>query len=138
MEEKLTEESQRPESSAVHELDLVTDVVAEWDVRIPMRDGVVLRADVFRPVGDAPSPVLLSYGGYGKNLPIQVAYPAAWKILLKQATRGSRGFVGAADVVGAARSGAMDTTWIHSGSRRCEGNRTITWRHGQHVIARSR
>ncbi|MCX2748091.1 CocE/NonD family hydrolase [Arthrobacter sp. MI7-26] len=84
MEEKLMEQPQRPESSALHELDLVADLVAEWDVPIPMRDGVVLRADVFRPVGDAPSPVLLSYGGYGKNLPIQVAYPAAWRILLKQ------------------------------------------------------
>jgi predicted acyl esterase len=84
MEEKTMEQPQRPSSSAVPELDLVADLVAEWDVPIPMRDGVVLRADVFRPVGDAPTPVLLSYGGYGKNLPMQVAYPAAWRILLAQ------------------------------------------------------
>jgi len=65
-------------------LDLVAQLVYEQDVPIPMRDGVVLRADVFRPAGDAPSPVLLSYGGYGKNLPMQLAYPAAWRILVEQ------------------------------------------------------
>src|SRR5690349_8112458 len=36
----------------------------EWDVPIAMDDGVVLRADVFRPVADEPVPVLLSHGPY--------------------------------------------------------------------------
>ena len=36
----------------------------DWDVAIPMDDGVVLRADVFRPPGDGRFPVLLRYGPY--------------------------------------------------------------------------
>ena len=34
----------------------------DWDMPIPMDDGVVLRSDVFRPPGDGKHPVILSYG----------------------------------------------------------------------------
>jgi predicted acyl esterase len=34
----------------------------DWDVGIEMDDGIVLRADVFRPVDDGRYPVILSYG----------------------------------------------------------------------------
>ena len=37
------------------------------DVEAPMRDGVVLRADVYRPDGDGPWPVLLERTPYGKQ-----------------------------------------------------------------------
>ena len=40
----------------------------EWDVPIEMDDGLVLRGDVFRPVGDGEFPVILSYGPYAKGL----------------------------------------------------------------------
>jgi len=40
----------------------------DWDAPIAMDDGIVLRADVFRPVGDGKYPVILSYGAYGKGL----------------------------------------------------------------------
>ena len=33
-----------------------------WHQRIAVDDGLVLRADVYRPVGDAPCPVILTYG----------------------------------------------------------------------------
>src|ERR1051326_2665974 len=36
----------------------------DWDAPIAMDDGVVLRADVFRPVADGHYPVILSYGPY--------------------------------------------------------------------------
>jgi uncharacterized protein len=62
----------------------VVDLVFDHDVEIEMRDGTVLRADVFRPPGDEPHPVLLSYGGYGKDLPLQDGYPMAWETLVKQ------------------------------------------------------
>ena len=39
-------------------------MVIEWDVPITMDDGVVLRADVFRPDGPARHPVILTYGPY--------------------------------------------------------------------------
>ena len=34
----------------------------DWDLPIEMDDGVVLRADVFRPAGDDRHAVILSYG----------------------------------------------------------------------------
>lgn len=42
-------------------------VVVERDVDVPMRDGVVLRADVYRPDGDGVNPVLLGRTCYGKS-----------------------------------------------------------------------
>ncbi len=41
--------------------------VVERDVTIPMRDGVVLRANVWRPAGDGPFPVLVYRTPYGKD-----------------------------------------------------------------------
>lgn len=37
-----------------------------------MRDGTVLRADVYRPGGTGPWPVLLSRLPYGKQMPMAV------------------------------------------------------------------
>jgi hypothetical protein len=51
----------------------------DWDVPITMDDGLVLRADVFRPVKDGQYPVILSYGPYAKNLAFQDGYPSAWQ-----------------------------------------------------------
>jgi len=48
----------------------VHDVVLDEDVGITMRDGTVLRADVYRPAGPASErfPVLVSLSAYQKNL----------------------------------------------------------------------
>ncbi|HKS87595.1 MAG TPA: CocE/NonD family hydrolase [Pseudolabrys sp.] len=51
----------------------------DWDVPITMDDGMILRADVFRPVKDGTFPVILSYGPYAKNLAFQDGYPSAWQ-----------------------------------------------------------
>ena len=51
----------------------------DWDVAVTMDDGLVLRADVFRPVKDGKFPVILSYGPYAKNLAFQDGYPSAWQ-----------------------------------------------------------
>jgi hypothetical protein len=51
----------------------------DWNVPITMDDGLVLRADVFRPVKDGKFPVILSYGPYAKNLAFQDGYPSAWQ-----------------------------------------------------------
>ncbi len=45
-------------------------VQVEFDVPATMRDGVVLRANVYRPVGEGGFPVLLSRLPYGKDFPI--------------------------------------------------------------------
>ena len=51
----------------------------DWDVPIQMDDGVVLRADVYRPVDDGRYPVLITYGPYAKNLPSEQGYAGFWK-----------------------------------------------------------
>jgi uncharacterized protein len=57
----------------------------DWDTPIAMDDGVVLRADVFRPTGFEPHPVILSYGPYGKGLSFQEGYKSSWARLTKAA-----------------------------------------------------
>jgi predicted acyl esterase len=51
----------------------------DWDVPIRMEDGVVLRADVFRPVKRGKYPVIMSYGPYGKWLHFEDGYETAWR-----------------------------------------------------------
>ena len=57
----------------------------DWDAPIPMDDGVVLRADVFRPITEGRYPVILSYGPYAKGLAMQEAYKSAWLRIVKSA-----------------------------------------------------
>ncbi len=45
-------------------------VTVEFDVPAPMRDGTVLRANVYRPAGEGRWPVLLTRLPYGKDLPL--------------------------------------------------------------------
>lgn len=45
-------------------------VEVELDVPARMRDGAVLRANVYRPYGEGPWPVLLTRLPYGKDLPL--------------------------------------------------------------------
>jgi uncharacterized protein len=57
----------------------------DWDAPIPMEDGLVLRADVFRPVTEGHYPVILSYGPYAKGLSFQQGYKGNWVRLVKAA-----------------------------------------------------
>jgi predicted acyl esterase len=50
-----------------------------------MDDGTVLRADVFRPVGEGKYPIILSYGPYAKGLSFQEGYMGNWARLIKAA-----------------------------------------------------
>ena len=51
----------------------------DWDVPIAMEDGLVLRADVYRPLDESRKyPSILTYGPYGKGLAFQDGYKAAW------------------------------------------------------------
>lgn len=54
-------------------------ICIDWDVPIEMDDGLVLRADIFRPVENGRYPVILSYGPYAKGLAFQEGYPSAWE-----------------------------------------------------------
>jgi putative CocE/NonD family hydrolase len=48
---------------------LLQGVAVEFDAPVPMRDGTVLRANVYRPEGTGRWPVLLNRTPYGKDLP---------------------------------------------------------------------
>ncbi len=50
----------------------------DWDVPIPMDDGLVLRADIYRSPQEGKDPVILSYGPYAKGLAFQEGYPDQW------------------------------------------------------------
>ena len=56
------------------------DMQIDWDVPIEMDDGVVLRADVFRPVGQGKHPVIVSYGPYAKGLSFKKATRATGRV----------------------------------------------------------
>jgi uncharacterized protein len=45
--------------------------IIERDVAVPMRDGVLLRADLLRPRGDGPFPVLVYRTPYGKEFALK-------------------------------------------------------------------
>ena len=50
-----------------------------WHQPIAMDDGLVLRADVYRPIEDGRCPVILTYGIYAKGLAYQDGYPLQWE-----------------------------------------------------------
>ncbi|MGA8900200.1 CocE/NonD family hydrolase [Bradyrhizobium sp.] len=58
------------------------NMLIDWDVGITMDDGVVVRADVFRPGVPGKWPVLLTYGPYAKGLSFQKGYPSAWQNMI--------------------------------------------------------
>jgi predicted acyl esterase len=63
----------------------------DWDAPIAMDDGIVLRADVFRPVGAGKYPVIISYGPYAKGLDFREGYKSQWARLEKAAPEATRG-----------------------------------------------
>lgn len=60
----------------------------ELNVAVPMRDGVVLRADVFRPDAPGPYPVLVVRTPYNKDGQNAEAYVKAGYIVVRQDARG--------------------------------------------------
>jgi predicted acyl esterase len=57
----------------------------DWDAPITTDDGMVLRADVFRPLGEGRYPVILSYGPYAKGLHFEAGYKLNWARLVQAA-----------------------------------------------------
>jgi len=63
-------------------------VVTERNVAVPMRDGVILRANVFRPDDDNSYPVLVMRTPYGKRTGGMDRYVKAGYIVVSQDARG--------------------------------------------------
>jgi uncharacterized protein len=62
-----------------------------WDAAVPMDDGIVLRADVFRPAGTGKCPAILNYGPYAKGHAFQDSRKFAWERMIKQKPEVARG-----------------------------------------------
>ncbi|MES2186056.1 MAG: CocE/NonD family hydrolase [Pseudomonadota bacterium] len=56
-------------------------MIFERNVEISLRDGAVLRANVFRPEGDHPVPVIMTHGPYGKDAHFEDAFKPQWDVL---------------------------------------------------------
>ena len=50
----------------------------ETNVGIPMRDGAILRANVYRPDAQGRFPVIMTFGPYGKDVPLRQFMQEAW------------------------------------------------------------
>ncbi|HZT63868.1 MAG TPA: CocE/NonD family hydrolase [Burkholderiales bacterium] len=59
-------------------------MVLNKNVAVPMRDGAVLRANVFRPEGKGRHPVLMTLGPYGKDVHLSQFMPEAWEALRRR------------------------------------------------------
>lgn len=55
----------------------------DFDVSIPARDGLLLKADIFRPTKPGRYPVIMTYGPYGKGLAFQDGYKTCWDMMSK-------------------------------------------------------
>jgi uncharacterized protein len=67
-----------------HRSEIRDGMSIDWNVPITMDDGIVLRADIFRPIPDGKYPVILSYGPYAKGLAFQDGYPNQWQLMISQ------------------------------------------------------
>lgn len=59
------------------------ELLAEKDVPVPMGDGVILRANVYRPVAEGRFATILAMGIYGKDEHFADAFKPQWETLLK-------------------------------------------------------
>ncbi len=58
-------------------------MMIDIDVEIPMDDGEIMVADVFRPTEAGRYPVIVSYGPYAKGLSFQEGYPDQWNRMVE-------------------------------------------------------
>src|SRR5919198_337620 len=94
----------------------------DWDVDITMDDGLVLKADVFRPAEEGRYPVILSYGPYAKGLAFQDGYPSAWERMARQhpdVTAGSSNLYQSWEVVDPEKWVPHDYACVRVDSRGC-------------------
>lgn len=59
-------------------------MILDKDVGVAMRDGAVLRANVFRPEVEGRYPVLMTLGPYGKDVHLSQFMPEAWAALQRR------------------------------------------------------
>ena len=109
----------------------------DWNVPITMDDGLVLRADVFRPVKDGQYPVILTYGPYAKNLAFQDGYPSAWQRMVEKHPDVDRRLVQPLPELGSGRPGEMGAARLRLRARRFARRRLLARLHRSLLAARN-
>lgn len=71
-------------ADAFHRTETRDGMHISWQIPIQMDDGVVLRADLFRPIDAAAAPVVMSYGCYAKGQAFQEAYKPQWDSMVEE------------------------------------------------------
>lgn len=56
----------------------MSDLIFDKDVPVPLSDGTILRANVFRPDAEGAFPVVLAKGAYGKDVHFRDGYRPQW------------------------------------------------------------
>jgi putative CocE/NonD family hydrolase len=93
-------------------------ITVEFDVPATMRDGTILRANIYRPAGEGRWPVLLTRLPYGKDLPLGSA-------ILQPVQAARRGYV--VIVQDCRGSGTSDGAWHPFQPEADDGVDTIAW-----------
>jgi uncharacterized protein len=63
----------------VYQTEIRDGMKIDWDAPISMDDGIMLRADVFRPIEDGRYPVIMTMGPYAKGLHFEDGYGPRWR-----------------------------------------------------------
>ena len=90
-----------------------------------MDDGLVLRADVFRPVAEGRYPVILSYGPYAKGLAFQEGYPSAWQRMVAEHPDVAHGSSNQVPELGSRRPGKVGAGRLRLRARRLARHRPL-------------
>lgn len=104
-------------------------MAVERDLMVPMRDGVVLATDIYRPAGSGPFPVLLERTPYDKSAPSRSECTAAVAAPRSRAEVAAyfvrHGYaVAYQDCRGRYRSGGRFTKYLSEAEDGCD---TLTW-----------
>lgn len=94
--------------------------VIEYDVEVPMRDGMVLRADVYRPLGDGPWPVIVARTPYDRSISIEIAHLDPWAAV-------RRGFIAVVQDTRGRHASEGDGSWKPFVDEALDGADTIEW-----------
>src|SRR6266478_213105 len=54
------------------------EMLLQQNADVPMRDSAILQANVYRPNADGRFPVLMTFGPYGKDVPLREFMQEAW------------------------------------------------------------
>jgi len=116
-------------------------IIVETDVSVPMRDGVVLRANVFRPDAAGQFPGLLVRTPYGKGAEGYERYVRAGYVVVTQDTRGRYASEGdfvpfSVEDTGDAEDGYDSVEWLSQqpycngkvGTMGCSYNAWMQWK----------